>query len=201
MGVSGGAPLPYDAEIEYLEGTGTQYINLGNLGESNKVTFDLMFELSAKENNRTLLGGRASTNTRFCWVLAPGANDEMQVGYGASFTNLSLAMSVGDICKIATSISNNRIYYNLYNETQGTATSTYFTLSTFATTDVLLFWNGVLNKAKVKVRSLVVYNEGDTTHDFIPVRVGQVGHMYDRVGGQLYGNSGTGDFVLGPDKN
>jgi hypothetical protein len=36
--------------------------------------------------------------------------------------------------------------------------------------------------------------------DFIPVRVGNVGYMYDKVSGQLFGNSGTGNFILGPDK-
>ena len=40
--------------------------------------------------------------------------------------------------------------------------------------------------------------------DFIPVRVGSganaVGYMYDRVSGQLFGNAGTGAFVIGPDK-
>ena len=35
--------------------------------------------------------------------------------------------------------------------------------------------------------------------DFIPVRVGQVGYMYDKVSHQLFGNSGTGNFILGPD--
>ena len=35
--------------------------------------------------------------------------------------------------------------------------------------------------------------------DFIPVRVGTVGYLYDRVSGKLFGNAGTGDFVLGPD--
>jgi hypothetical protein len=35
--------------------------------------------------------------------------------------------------------------------------------------------------------------------DFIPVRVGDVGYMYDRVSGQLFGNAGTGEFVLGTD--
>ena len=35
----------------------------------------------------------------------------------------------------------------------------------------------------------------------IPVRVGQVGYMYDRVSGQLFGNQGTGNFILGEDKN
>ena len=35
--------------------------------------------------------------------------------------------------------------------------------------------------------------------DLIPVRVGNVGYMYDKVSGQLFGNSGTGNFILGPD--
>lgn len=33
--------------------------------------------------------------------------------------------------------------------------------------------------------------------DLISVRVGQVGYMYDKVSGQLFGNAGTGTFVLG----
>ena len=37
--------------------------------------------------------------------------------------------------------------------------------------------------------------------DLIPVRVGTTGYMYDRVSGQLFGNDGTGDFIVGPDKN
>ena len=39
-----------------------------------------------------------------------------------------------------------------------------------------------------------------TIRDFIPVRVGSTGYLYDKVSGQLFGNAGTGDFVLGPDK-
>jgi hypothetical protein len=40
----------------------------------------------------------------------------------------------------------------------------------------------------------------DGTRDFVPVRVGQVGYLYDRVSGTLYGNAGTGNFTVGPDK-
>lgn len=35
--------------------------------------------------------------------------------------------------------------------------------------------------------------------DFIPVRVGDIGYLYDQVSGQLFGNAGTGSFILGPD--
>ena len=36
--------------------------------------------------------------------------------------------------------------------------------------------------------------------DMIPVRVGNVGYMYDKVSRKLFGNAGTGYFILGPDK-
>ena len=35
--------------------------------------------------------------------------------------------------------------------------------------------------------------------DLMPVRVGEIGYMYDRVSGELFGNMGTGEFILGPD--
>ena len=37
--------------------------------------------------------------------------------------------------------------------------------------------------------------------DMIPVRKDGVGYMYDKVTGNFFGNDGTGDFVVGPDKN
>ena len=40
----------------------------------------------------------------------------------------------------------------------------------------------------------------ETILDFIPVRKGTFGYMYDRVSGQFFGNEGTGYFVIGPDK-
>lgn len=44
-----------------------------------------------------------------------------------------------------------------------------------------------------------IYCNGLLVRDYIPVRVGTTGYLYDRVSGQLFGNQGTGDFVLGPD--
>ena len=55
---------------------------------------------------------------------------------------------------------------------------------------------------KGKISSFSVYDTSTNQKllDLIPVRKNGVGYMYDRVSGQLLGNSGTGDFVLGPDK-
>lgn len=43
--------------------------------------------------------------------------------------------------------------------------------------------------------------DGEPVLDLIPVRVGDVGYMYDTVSGKLFGNSGSGHFILGPDIN
>jgi hypothetical protein len=50
-----------------------------------------------------------------------------------------------------------------------------------------------------RIWSFVATRNGAKVLDFIPVRVGQTGYLYDRVSGKLFGNAGTGDFVLGPD--
>lgn len=52
----------------------------------------------------------------------------------------------------------------------------------------------------MKLYSFKIYNnDGSLARDYIPVRVGSEGALYDRVYGELYYNAGTGAFVLGPD--
>ena len=41
---------------------------------------------------------------------------------------------------------------------------------------------------------------GVLKQDFYPVRVGEDGYMYDKVSGVLFSNQGTGEFIIGPDK-
>lgn len=47
--------------------------------------------------------------------------------------------------------------------------------------------------------ALSIWVGGTLVRSYVPVRVGQTGYLFDRVSGQLFGNAGTGDFVLGPD--
>lgn len=50
-----------------------------------------------------------------------------------------------------------------------------------------------------RIYYLRVYESGVLLHNYIPVRIGQVGYLYDRVSGTLFSNAGTGSFILGPD--
>jgi hypothetical protein len=49
------------------------------------------------------------------------------------------------------------------------------------------------------IYSFTITEYDQVVHDFIPVRIGSLGYMYDRITGQLLGNVGTGSFRLGPD--
>lgn len=56
------------------------------------------------------------------------------------------------------------------------------------------------NGAKGKLFRYTHKQRGETIRDMIPVRVGDVGYMYDIPTGRLFGNKGTGAFDFGLDK-
>ena len=49
-----------------------------------------------------------------------------------------------------------------------------------------------------KIYYIKFFENGVLIRDYIPVKVNGVGYMYDKVSGQLFGNSGTGTFIMGP---
>jgi hypothetical protein len=51
----------------------------------------------------------------------------------------------------------------------------------------------------LKVYAFTVLKEGVKLLNFIPVVVDGVGYMYDTVSKKLFGNVGTGNFVIGPE--
>lgn len=55
------------------------------------------------------------------------------------------------------------------------------------------------SKGKLKLHSSKLYKNTVLELDLIPVRCGAVGYMYDRVSGHLFGNAGTGNFIVGSD--
>ena len=66
---------------------------------------------------------------------------------------------------------------------------------------IYAFRNNVQTEgASCNIYSIKIWDNNILVRDLIPVRKGNIGYMYDRVSGQLFGNQGTGDFVIGPDK-
>ena len=60
--------------------------------------------------------------------------------------------------------------------------------------------NGTITAAtQMTLYSFKIWKNGVFVRDYIPVRKGTVGYLYDRVSGKLFGNAGTGAFTYGND--
>ena len=76
------------------------------------------------------------------------------------------------------------------------------TQGTANTTNIALFKNRVTTSVvgtREQISWCKIYEAGTLVRDFVPVRVGSVGYMLDRLTGTIYGNAGAGAFVIGAD--
>lgn len=182
----GGKSLPYDAEIEYLEGTGTQYIDTLLKGNLNTV-FYIKFKGTMVVGTDGLFGSRGGTSDN----LSVFFGNKKTQRFGSQSTT-SFSFSVGTEYEVTISKS---------GLTVGESSVSWNQTASFQTrTNMYLFFaGGSFNKFSGKIYAAKIWSGEDLVADFIPVRVGQVGYMYDKVSKQMFGNAGTGDFILGND--
>lgn len=186
-----GKSLPYDAKIEYLESTGTNFIDTDIiLDDANyiiKCEFMLMEVPSTAyaalftnySNGKNTYGVAFRTDSRF-WINA---------GTTSSST-VQPAYMINTLYKLRLESGSVDINGNTY--TGGNFASSY------SNSSILLFkqrYNNSLIKARMM--SFRIKHNTDIIVDYIPVRIGSVGYLYDKISGQFFGGEG---FLLGPDK-
>jgi hypothetical protein len=224
LGRGGGAKLPYDAEVEYLESTGTQYIDTGHVPTaSTRMVVDAAITSDAILPNMfgTYFGYGNVGNPNYArnyfrlFVVNRGGNHIV----GSSLR--SMPSLVGAFTWDA-----DRHIYELWNGSESSSDielrQGVFSVdgvesvseaseppSGVADHGIVLFGyrgNSANNPPFIRaepywrVYGVKIYEDGVLAYDFIPVRVGTISYMYDRVSGQLSGNHGTGDFLYGNDK-
>ena len=181
----GGGTLPYDSKIEYIESTGTQWIDTGiNLRQkvvmtanvsrtksitTNSMVFGAYYDSSAPKfqlyiNSSNKWSNASSSNYSYYEITAGGT-----VSLNTKYTPIVAAK--------AEQASDATIYIFARNNDGGS----------MLPIDGLRLYGAYITSGGLVVR------------DFIPVRVGQVGCLYDRVSGTLFRNAGTGSFILGND--
>lgn len=219
-----GAKLPYDAEVEYIESTGTQWIDTGIL-PTPTTRIDLDF---VPQNNGVRLFGaddnRGGVSRRF-WIAVGGNGTNLQ--YNASTNGTSIMASNGgaSIFGVRTAIVAAGKALTAFGTTQTDSSWTIATdngcsVGLFAghriLADVSEIWFAA---ASMRLYSCAIYSGETLVRDFIPVRVGSganaVGYLYDRanpdggpLGNGLYGNAADGQGgkagfpanCVGPDK-
>ena len=180
--------LPYDAEVEYLESTMTQWVDTGYvLSASDRIVVQAYFQTDDNYGGRVLLGV---------------VNPKLWITTGLCRFNDENSASINKLRKLGAwnSISIDKDYCTCngtaVHMSKGTFLDNSLSLWLFRANTASEAWG----KTNGRIASCKIYRSSVLVRDFIPVRVGTVGYMYDRVSGELFGNAGTGDFVIGPDK-
>jgi hypothetical protein len=200
--------LPYDAEISYLQGDGTAYIKSGISAKWN-TQFEIGVNIteSAPTVNGTIFGSRVDTNEGNLIVYLDGvsATKKWNWRYGAELHEVVFEQRAGDYV-----ISNLDAPGKL--DVVGNTINSYTNSDASFTNGLeiyILSWNNsgtgpapsTSGNTIVKLKFCKIYQNGQLVRNYIPVRVGQVGYLYDKVSRELFGNAAeSGAFVLGPDK-
>lgn len=176
-------PLPpYARRIEYLESTGTQWIDteLGYFPE---------FEIGAVVPDAV---GNNTLGIDQSWKL--GRHSAAEPVWGASLNNRSYATSVS--CGTYADMSYHGTTFKCNSDTITVPANQYVSGT------MVLFSTGVAlpSAYPLKLYYCRLFDQnGNLVRSFVPCRILDVGYLWDEVEGKFYGNSGTGDFVLGPD--
>lgn len=199
MGASG-APLPYDAEIEYIQTDGSAYIDTGFKPNQN-TTFELTFYTPANFGTRSiwLWGMRNAANLGQLAFLDDSGSNNIQWRFGSLVAQSSPKLAAGKyVFKNTTSPNKLEVGSRTLTTIAQSFTGSFsFFLFTFNVNGTPALSN---TGAGIKFYGGKMWDGSTLVRDFIPVRIGQVGYLYDRVGGTFYGNANsTGAFVLGPD--
>ena len=187
-----GKRLPYDAEVEYLESTGTQWIDTGKYGTANTVA-RISFSASAY-TNAVFFGVFYANRVLFNffirganWSYLQLKNSSIQTtSYGALNTRYDLELG-------------NNYIKDIFSGTVWVSGDTQAAYTTDRTLKWFYYDRGASVTGKGKIYRSQIYESGVLVQDLIPVRKGTVGYLYDRVSGKLFGNAGTGAFGYGND--
>jgi hypothetical protein len=179
----------YIVRCEYLESTGTQYIDLGYpLGYNNKVVVEALSTYTGSSDNY-LLGNSVVAGQRLCLNLR-NANGRQH------FDGIYIDVNLYRENKSFYTISKEGIYCNedFYNFKN---TKEFVTEGNVYLSGSKLSYGGVGFKGKIY--SCQIYENDVLVHDYIPafnVNVSRAG-MYDLVTGIFLTNNGKGEFSYG----
>lgn len=183
--------LPYDAEVSYLEGTGTQYIDTGI-----KIVNGILMEYAgafAVANTPIVSSNDSAANT----VKVQYYNTSYLQVYKGTSNKLTKVNPRLNVIHRITHDSRQSANIFKYDGTQKFSETVATLINSTGTVGIFVSGSSITSG---RIRTLVLTDNNDNVVlDWKAVRVGQVGCMYDNLTGELHYNDGTGDFGVGAD--
>lgn len=191
------ARLPKEyQEVEYIQSSGTQYIDTGFVPNNNtRVVMDLtVLNGTVSSFFGARKGGKDSSFTAFCL-----GTTSLRSDYGSSQLSLSIS-GIGS--RVIVDADKNTFKYGSYSVTHSAATfnSTY---------SLYLLQNNYIGAADenscmaATLYSVQIYDNGTLVRDLVPCyrKADSAKGLYDLISKAFYANAGTGAFAAGPDVN
>lgn len=180
--------------VEYIEATGTQYIDSGYKPTSEALKYDLEYAITSSTCNFSIMGN----------------NDDTDKYFGIQFwgNKFYIGTSRGLLYK---SWTQNQKYHKIVEANNGTLTvttdgvgeSTSYVSSLYKNSSIGLFAcksdTKVVSYGHARIYYAKIYDNNILVRDFVPVvrsRDGVAG-LYDMVGHKFYANAGSGSFKTG----
>lgn len=172
-------------QLEYIENSGTQYINTGYM-PNNYTKLDIVVESDATMGGVAVCDAAWLSDGFGVWIHCACFGDSVKqdLAFMGAKTNLVLDKGI--------------LYQD--GEEIWSASGTFQT--TCALTLFALNRNGSMTEfiSSAKIYSCKLYNNNELIRNFIPCKnpMQDVG-MYDTVTAAFYGNEGSGAFIAGPE--
>lgn len=181
--------LPYDAEVEYIQGNGSAWINPQYTTTSNSIiTIDC--QLSSIVAQKRIIGNITSG---YFEIYINGSKKWSFASNGKTYASSVTANTSRHTFKIDNVAAKG--YIDNTAVTIGRNAATYY-----GTAEIFTRHTATGNRTcSGKIYSCTIVNGTSFVRDYIPVRVGTVGCLYDKVSGTLFYSSGSSDFIAGPD--
>lgn len=180
-------------ELEYIESTGTQYIDTGIIGKTG-LEIEIDFEFTEIGTASQIPVGSMAGSSNRIYPLSSGN----YVGYG-DYVKLPMTAATNErydiYCKLyageqTVTVNGTTIYAGLDPATYDSGCS----MLLFAASNA----GSVGYHSKVRVKKCKIREGGELVRDYVPCRLASgVVCMYDRVSGEYAMNKGAGKFIAG----
>ena len=174
--------------IQYLESDGRQYIDLGIVPDDN-TGIKVWMQYDGDGQAAGIYEGSDGFSVGVNYVGAFGF-------WGSGLNHVAFTQGV-----VSLNYKNDRTF-KVSPDGDLESTQALGTLPFSPTLPIYIFginYDGTGMGFNNRISRVQITQGNDVIRDLVAVRVGSVGYMYDQINDRLYGNVGTGDFIVGPD--